>query len=283
MRLLPLLLLALLLCIAGAGCTTAPSEPTYAVDDDGTLSLDIPVPDYSETVIQTAGNVTVSRLVLHRDVDVACLLAAPPSPKAAIVYAPGAGVAKEAHLERAIRYAEAGIAFLVVDVRGNGGETPGHPLDFSADFAAFEEGEWPQTYAIAADMVAAEKVLSGRYGVPVRAMGSSNGGRYAEYAAAADPAFAGYVGVSTSGFDVARKDDEGDARRFLLSIDPAVSIASISPRPVLIFHAPADPVIPFADGRALFEAAAEPKEFFSFNGTHGVNDEVDRRVMARCV
>lgn len=283
MRLFLSLFFALILCIAGAGCTVAPPEPTYAVTDDGRLSLDVTAPECSEGVIQTAGNVTVSRLVLHRDIDVACLLAAPPSPRAAIVYAPGAGVKKEAHLERAIRYAEAGIAFLVVDVRGNGGETPGHPFDLAADFAAFEEGAWPQTYAIAADLVAAEQVLVERYGVPVWAMGSSNGGRYAEYAAAADPAFAGYIGVSTSGFGVAAEDYEGDARRFLLSIDPAASVASNSPRTVLIFHAPGDRIIPFEDGRALFEAAGEPKEFFSFNGTHGVNGEVDERVMALCV
>jgi len=283
MRPLLPLLFALILCIAGAGCTSAPQEPTYAVSDDGALSLDVPVPEISESVIQTAGNVTVSRIVLHRDVDVACLLAAPPSPTAAIVYAPGAGIKIEAHMERAIRYAEAGIAFLAVDVRGNGGETPGRALDLTADFAAFEEGAWPQTYAIAADMVAAEEVLVERYGVPVWAMGSSNGGRYAEYAAAADPAFAGYIGVSTSGFGVNGDEYTGDARRFLLSVDPAASIASISPRPVLIFHAPKDRIIPFSDGRTLFEAAAEPKEFFSFNGTHGVNGEVDERVMALCV
>jgi fermentation-respiration switch protein FrsA (DUF1100 family) len=283
MRLFLSLFFALILCIAGAGCTAAPPEPTYTVSDDGRLSLDVPAPECSEGAIQTAGDVTVSRLVLHRDIDVACLLAAPPSPRAAIVYAPGAGVKKEAHLERAIRYAEAGIAFLVVDVRGNGGETPGRAFDLAADFAAFEEGAWPQTYAIAADLVAAEQVLVKRYGVPVWAMGSSNGGRYAEYAAAADPAFAGYIGVSTSGFGVAAEDYEGDARRFLLSIDPAASVASISPRTVLIFHAQGDRIIPFEDGRALFEAAAEPKEFFSFNGTHGVNGEVDERVMALCV
>lgn len=276
---LPVVLLVAVL--AAAGCTAAPS---YGVDEDGVLSLSVPTPGYDEMVLNATGNVTVSTLVLHRDVDVACLLVAPADPRAAIVYAPGAGVTKEAHLDRAVRYAEAGIAFLVVDVRGNGGETPGHPLDVDADFEAFETGEWPQTYAIAADMIAAREVLAARCpGTPVHAMGSSNGGRYAEMAAAADPTFAGYIGVSTSGFGRAGEGYAGDARRFLLSVDPAVSVASISPRPVVVFHAPDDPVIPFADGMALYDAAKEPKEFVPFNGTHGVNAEVDARVIAVCV
>lgn len=277
-RALPLLVIA---CIAAAGCTAAPS---YAADDNGVLSMTVPAPAYDENVLNATGNVTVSTLVLHRDVDVACLLAAPADPETAIVYAPGAGVKKEAHLDRAVRYAEAGIAFLAVDVRGNGGATPGHRLDFDADFEDFLRGDWPQTYAIAADMIAAREVLAARYpGVPVHAMGSSNGGRYAEMAAAADPAFAGYIGVSTSGFDRAGDRYAGDARRFLLSIDPAVSIASISPRPVLVFHAPGDTVIPFADGQALYDAAKEPKKFVPFNGTHGINAEVDARAIAVCV
>jgi fermentation-respiration switch protein FrsA (DUF1100 family) len=276
----PALGVLLVVVLAAAGCTAAPS---YTVADDGTLSLSVPAPSYDETVLNTTGNVTVSEIVLHRDVEVACLLAAPADPQAGIVYAPGAGVKKEAHLDRAVRYAEAGIAFLVVDVRGNGGETPGHPLDFDADFEAFGKGEWPQTYAVAADMIAAREVLAARCpGTPVHAMGSSNGGRYAEMAAAADPAFSGYIGVSTSGFDRAGDGYAGDARRFLLSVDPSVSVASISPRPVVVFHAPDDPVIPFADGRALYEAAKEPKEFVPFNGTHGVNAEVDARVIAAC-
>ncbi|WP_067047808.1 alpha/beta hydrolase [Methanofollis ethanolicus] len=271
----------LVVVLAAAGCTAAPS---YGVDGDGVLSLSVPTPSYDETVQNTTGNVTVSEIVLHRDVEVACLLAAPADPRAGIVYAPGAGVKKEAHRDRAIEYAENGIAFLIVDVRGNGGATPGHPLDFDADFEVFEKGDWPQMYAVAADMIAAREVLVARCpGTPVHAMGASNGGRYAAMAAAADPAFAGYIGVSTSGFCRSGDRYAGDARRFLLSVDPSVSVASISPRPVTVFHAPDDPVIPFADGQALSDAAKEPKEFVPFNGTHGVNAEVDARVIAVCV
>ena len=51
-------------------------------------------------------------------------LAAPQQPKAAIVYAPEPGEKPAGHEERMVNYAAAGYAFLFVDIRGNGGQTP---------------------------------------------------------------------------------------------------------------------------------------------------------------
>jgi alpha-beta hydrolase superfamily lysophospholipase len=42
---------------------------------------------------------------------------------------------------------------------------------------------------------------------------------------------------------------------------PEYSIAAIAPVPILFLHATHDPVVPLAQGRRLFEAASEPKEF----------------------
>ena len=40
--------------------------------------------------------------------------------------------------------------------------------------------------------------------------------------------------------------------------------------PLLIVHGDADPIVPFALGKRLFEAAAEPKKFVAVRGgTHG--------------
>jgi len=36
--------------------------------------------------------------------------------------------------------------------------------------------------------------------------------------------------------------------------------------PKLFIHSPADEIVPFALGRRLFEAAAQPKEFFEVRG-----------------
>lgn len=42
---------------------------------------------------------------------------------------------------------------------------------------------------------------------------------------------------------------------------PADVIAELAPTPILYFHSPKDPVVPIDQGRALFAAAKEPKQF----------------------
>jgi fermentation-respiration switch protein FrsA (DUF1100 family) len=277
--LLPLLLLALLAC---AGCTQT-DAPSYSVDAEGVLSLPETDTAYHESVIEERGNVTLSRVVFENPGgDVYALLAAPAEPAAAIVFAPGAGVAAAAHTERAVRYADAGVAFLVLDIRGNGGETPGEAFDLGRDYARFREGEWPQYYRIVQDLTLAEAALSERFTVPVYAAGSSNGGRYAAVAAAIDPGFAGYFGISTSAFDLvgAEAGMTEDLSRFFASINPGTYIARIAPRPVWILHAPDDTQISYEEGLGLFNMAAEPKDFIAFNGTHGICEEADEKVIA---
>jgi fermentation-respiration switch protein FrsA (DUF1100 family) len=51
-------------------------------------------------------------------------------------------------------------------------------------------------------------------------------------------------------------------------------IARVS-MPKLFLHARADEVIPFAHGRRLYEAAAEPKTFVALRGGHGDAFDVD--------
>ncbi len=276
------IVIVVLLSVLLAGCTgTPPVGRAYTVDSSGVLSVQCPPVQVTETVLKTEANVTISRLVFHTpNGDVFGLLAAPAnaSPKAAFVHAPGAGNKKEGHEGRAFSYAQNGYAYLVLDIRGNGGETLGYPLDFEKDFDLYQKGGFPGYYDTVCDMINARQFLTTRYGVPVYASGESNGGRYAAVATAIDPGFAGYVGISTSGFGRAGDNPNftDSARKFLLSIDPDVYIGTVSPRPVILFHASDDPIIPFGDGRKLYNLAKEPKKFFSFNGTHGVNGEVDR-------
>ena len=267
-----------------AGCTdTQPVERTYSVNSSGALSVQCTPVQVTENILRTDDNVTISRLVLHTPHgDVFGLLASPAKPKAAFVHAPGAGNKKEGHEGRAVSYAQNGYAYLVLDIRGNGGETAGYPLDFEKDFELYQNNGFPEYYDTVCDIINARQFLTSRYDVPVYATGESNGGRYAAVATATDPGFAGYVGISTSGFGRAGDNPQfkEDAKKFLLSIDPDIYISAISPRPVILFHAPDDPIIPFGDGRKLYELAKEPKKFFPFNGTHGVNGEVDQVLIA---
>jgi len=289
MRWLLVPIIILIAGLASAGCTggTAPAKSTYSVDAGGVLSLACAPAATSEEVLFTNDTYTLSRIVMHtEDGDVVTYLAAPNSPKAAIVYVPGAGERRSGHDERMVRFASAGYAFLFVYTRGNGAETAGVPFGqqlIQQDYARFEKGEMPQYYLSICDLISAQKMLSGKFQVPVYAMGSSNGGRYAAVAAGVDSQFAGYVGISTSDWglrdSVLRQGYAGDPVRFATSLEPGTYIGSISPRPVWMFHAEKDPIIPFGNGQQLFAKAQEPKIFLNFTGDHGINSDVDTKIL----
>ena len=277
----------LILLLVLAGCSGTPEKSTYSVDDKGILSLTCaPVTTTDEEIVANE-TYTKSRIVFHTgNGDVVSYLGTPEDPKAAIVYAPGAGEKLAGHEERMIRYAAAGYALLFVDTRGNGGETAGLPFSqqsIQQDYVKFRRGEMPQYYLSICDLVSAQKMLTGKYKVPVYSMGSSNGGRYAAVAAGIDPAFAGYVGISTSDWglldSITQQGITGDPVRFATSLEPGTYIGQISPRPVWIFHARSDPIIPFESGQQFFDKAQDPKTFTEFFGDHGINPDVDGRIL----
>ena len=289
MRRVTILILAAVLVLAAAlaGCIGTPAKSTYSVDDNGVLSVTCAPATTSEELLFSNETYTTSKITLHTaSGDVVTYLAAPKHPKAAIVYVPGAGETIAAHEGRMLQYAESGYAFLFVDTRGRGGETPGVPFGqalIKQDFSKFQSGEWPQYYLTICDLVNARQFLSTRFSVPVYALGSSNGGRYAAIAAGVDPAFAGYAGVSTSDWGLLDSVHEqgytGDPVRFAASLEPSTYLGRISPRPVWIFHNATDPVIPYGNGQALFEKATDPKTFIEFSGDHGINSDVDNRLL----
>jgi len=270
--------------IALAGCTGNRASSSYSVDSNGVLSVSCAPVTTGEEILFTNETYTKTKVVIHtQSGDVVTYLAAPEHPRAAIVYVPGAGEKPAGHEERMIRYTAAGYAFLFIDIRGNGGQTPGYPINPQRDFSLFEKGDWPQYYLTVCDLVAARQVLSGRFGVPVYAMGSSNGGRYAAVAAGVDPEFSGYVGISTSDWGVLdsaiQQGYSGNLIRFATSLEPSTYFAKISPRPVWIFHAVNDPIIPFDNGKRFFQRAKEPRTFIEFSGDHGINTNVDDRIL----
>ena len=281
------IIVLLLVC---AGCSGTPgtgSKPAYSVDTKGILSVTCAPVTTSEEVLFSNETYTKTRIVMHtQSGNVVTYLAAPKNPKAAIVYAPGAGETNAGHEERMVRYAAAGYAFMFTDTRGNGAETPGIPFSpqlIQQDYSGFEKGDWPQYYLTICDLVNAQKIISDRFSVPVYAMGSSNGGRYAAVAAGVNPRFAGYVGISTSDWGLLdstiQQGYSGDPVRFATSIEPSTYFTKITPRPVWIFHAAGDPIIPFANGKQFFDSALEPKTFTEFSGSHGINSDVDAQII----
>jgi dipeptidyl aminopeptidase/acylaminoacyl peptidase len=278
----------LILSVVLAGCLgTGEKKTAYSIDENGVLSLTCAPVTISEEILAANETYSKSRIVMHtEDGDVTMYLAAPKQPKAAIVYAPGAGEKLAGHEERMVRLASAGYAFLFVDTRGNGGETAGLPFGqqlIQQDFVRFEKGEMPQYYLSICDLISAERMLSTRYNIPVYSMGSSNGGRYAAVAAGVDPVFSGYVGISASDWGVrdalVQQKYTGQPVLFATSLEPSTYLSRISPRPVWIFHAENDPIIPFASGKAFFAKAGEPRTFLEFSGDHGINPDVDRQIL----
>ncbi|HVN73779.1 MAG TPA: alpha/beta hydrolase [Methanoregula sp.] len=280
------LLCVLILLAVAAGCTAPAAKPSYTVSSDGVLAVTCGPVTTTEQVLFTNETYTKTKIVLHTfDGDVVTYLAAPQHPKAVLVYAPGAGEKLSGHEDRMVRLSAAGFAFLFVDTRGNGGETPGYPFNPQLDFSAFENGAWPEYYLTVCDLSSARQLLADRFGVPVYAIGSSNGGRYAAVAAGTDKKFAGYIGVSTSDWGVlssaVQQGYTGDPIRFATSIEPGTYLSRLSPRPVWMFHSRTDPIIPFAQGQALFAEASEPKTFTEFPGGHGIDASVDNLIIGQ--
>jgi hypothetical protein len=58
----------------------------------------------------------------------------------------------------------------------------------------------------------------------------------------------------------------------------AVERVSAIRAPLLFLHSPEDAIIPFAEGRRLFDAAPEPKRFVEVRGGHIEASEIDREV-----
>ncbi len=292
------LLIVLFAAVFAAGCTSteqraqvgadAGEKFSYTLTETGVLKLSDTDYAYTEGNVTYSddGSVKVTQIVMNDGVnDVYSILAEPvdaSAAKAAVVFAPGAGVTADSHLNRSIEYAKNGIIFMAVDVRGNGGKSAGIPLNIHNEYKTFELGVTPQYYKIIFDLCAAQKYLSGKYGqpLPIYAAGSSNGGRYACVAAAIDEGFAGYIGVSTSGY----VHEEGQAGMggfdlFVRSINPNTYIKSISPREVLILHCADDSIIPYDYGLGLYNLAGEPKDFEVFQGSHGINGNVDALIL----
>lgn len=102
----------LLLSAFLAGCTGTPAKSSFTVDENGFLSIAAAPPTISEQVLFSNETYTKAKIVMQTgNGDVVTYLSTSPTPKAAIVYAPGAGERLAGHEERMVRFAAAGYAF----------------------------------------------------------------------------------------------------------------------------------------------------------------------------
>jgi len=150
-----------------------------------------------------------------------------------------------------------GLDVLIVDYRGYG-QSSGSPS---------ETGTYRDARA-AWDWLLARGVAPGRIVVFGRSLGGAVG---AWLAAQPDVRPAGLIVEScfTSGVDMARRLYPWLPARWITRLKyPARDYVAAAESPVMVIHSRDDEIIPFDMGRALFDAAPQPKIFFELRGDH---------------
>jgi dienelactone hydrolase len=274
---------AAVLLVAASAFLLVPSGESYSVSSGGLVTYTgRPAPEYSETLINQENGWSLYKVVFEsRGSKIYGLLSIPENTDdnaeeslmparasfqvSAFILLGGVTVTKEGihgRLGEGLNSLE--FATLSLDMRGEG-ETGGRVPSMEEDYQTFRDGGEPVQHSMLRDVLAAFDLLSERDGIDserVYVAGESMGGRFAAMSAGAEPRIAGALLISTSGYGFTSSPDR-ELNRFLSSVDPDTYIGKISPRPVAFIHSSKDPVVPYETGRALFERAGEPKEFFT--------------------
>ena len=194
-----------------------------------------------------------------------------------VIVLPAATVTKEGDWAMADALCSFGYASLTLDERGNGGETQGvSPMDLQTGYTAYRNREMPAQYAQIYDVLIAYDYLQTRKdldGDAIAVLGESMGGRFAIITAGIEPGIKGAFVVSSGPYGVDAGNNP-DVQRFITSIEPESYLLKLPPRPLVMFHFTDDPIIPLAEGKALYNKALSPKAWHQYNGTvHGVYSE----------
>lgn len=201
--------------------------------------------DYSDVTIETSDGLSLHGWYVDA-----------PSPRGTVLFLHGNAGNISHRLDSIAIFHELGLDTFIIDYRGYG-QSEGIPS---------EEG----TYR---DAEAAWQYLVNERGKDPEGIiifGRSIGGGVASWLAARHKAAAFIVESSfTSAADMAAHFYPYMPARIIsrLKYPVAENIASVE-SPVLVIHSPDDEIIPFAMGKALFEAAPSPKAFIELAGDH---------------
>lgn len=183
----------------------------------------------------------------------------------AVVLLPGGGVDKRGEENLAKTIANWGYVVLTIDQRGVG-ETDGQFPPLAADYQTFLQNREPTQHLVVYDALRSFDLLQSLAEVDssrIFLVGESMGGRIALVATSLEPKVKGVVVLSTAGFHIGSQSDKTQ-ERFLRSIDPDSYVASISPRPLVMFHAQNDTIVPIEEAKATFSLVNRPKEWVEF-------------------
>ena len=149
-------------------------------------------------------------------------------------------------------------------------------MDLQTGYTAYRNREMPAQYAQIYDVLIAYDYLQTRKdldGDAIAVLGESMGGRFAIITAGIEPGIKGAFVVSSGPYGVDAGNNP-DVQRFITSIEPERYLLKLPPRPLVMFHFTDDPIIPLAEGKALYNKALSPKAWHQYNGTvHGVYSE----------
>jgi len=153
-----------------------------------------------------------------------------------------------------------GLNVLIVDYRGYG-QSSGRP----SEQGTYRDAQASWNYLVQKRQIAPQRIV-----VFGRSLGGAVGAWLASRLADDEQPSAVIIESSfSSGADMARRLYPIYPARLLTRLRyPVVEYAARLACPVLVIHSRDDEIIPFAMGRAIYDAAGEPKDFIELRGDH---------------
>jgi len=175
-------------------------------------------------------------------------------------------------LESILIFNRLGLDVLIIDYRGYGQST-GRPS---------ERGTYRDAQAAWDYLVRDRRVAPGNIVIFGRSLGGAVGAWLAAQLPAEEQPAALIIESSfTSGADMARRLYPVYPSRLLTRLKyPVIKYAAQLQCPVLVVHSRDDEIIPFAMGRAIYDAVGQPKDFIELRGDHNAGFWISRESYA---
>jgi fermentation-respiration switch protein FrsA (DUF1100 family) len=187
-----------------------------------------------------------------------------PAPRGTVLFFHGNAGNVSHRLDSIAIFHALGLDVFIIDYRGYG----------RSQGRASESGTYRDAEAAWRYLTAERRIDPARIVIFGRSLG---GAVAARLASTVEPAAVIIESSFTSAADVASRLYPFLPVRFLLRLEyPVADDLERSSSPVLVVHSRGDEIIPFGMGRALYEAAPQPKAFLELAGDHNTAFLIDR-------
>ncbi len=187
-----------------------------------------------------------------------------PAPRGTVLFFHGNAGNVSHRLDSIAIFHALGLDVFIIDYRGYG----------QSEGQASEDGTYRDAEAAWRYLTAGRGIEPGRIVIFGRSLGGAVAARLAR---GVEPAAVIIESSFTSAADVASRLYPFLPVRFLLRLEyPVADDLERSSSPVLVVHSRGDEIIPFGMGKALYEAAPQPKAFLELKGDHNSAFLLDR-------